>query len=119
MSPLLSAMRNGCFPLFSVSIEGVIVLGGGVVTVASAPRSGAGAVEGNMRAWKRTRWGWTMSRGQPWAAAAGRSGSLRAGRSGSGTLTVMDGQLCPQQRLYFLPDPHGQGSLRPTLVRRV
>lgn len=28
-------------------------------------------------------------------------------------------QLCPQQRLYFLPDPHGHESLRPILPRRV
>ena len=25
------------------------------------------------------------------------------------------GQCAPQQRLFFLPEPHGQGSLRPTL----
>ena len=27
----------------------------------------------------------------------------------------MPGQCAPQQRLYFRPEPHGQGSLRPTL----
>ena len=27
----------------------------------------------------------------------------------------MGGALTPQQRLYFLPEPQGQGELRPTL----
>ena len=27
--------------------------------------------------------------------------------------------LAPQQRLYFLPDPHGQGELSPGIVRPV
>jgi len=29
----------------------------------------------------------------------------------------MGGALTPQQRLYFLPEPQGQGELRPTLEK--
>jgi len=31
----------------------------------------------------------------------------------------MGGALTPQQRLYFLPEPQGQGELRPTFANAV
>ncbi len=49
------------------------------------------------------------------AALASRTPGTDSSPLGSGRLTAMAQDALPWHCLYFFPDPHGHGSLRPTL----
>ncbi len=52
----------------------------------------------------------------PWIAIHGRLGLIASCFTSAYCLVPSSYVLFPQHCLYFFPDPHGQGSLRPTAV---
>src|SRR4051812_6297277 len=53
------------------------------------------------------------------SAPTGSRGARADGAGGRADETCASHASAPWQRLYFLPEPHGQGSFRPTAVASV